>query len=79
MSTDIKMFGCSAESLERQFKCQYNINMYVAGLLSDAQELIAMGRTEQANQIINQVKYYFFEFTNTRELTTLHRSDEVTV
>jgi hypothetical protein len=40
--------------------------MYVAGLLSDAQELSAMGKTEQANQIINQVKYYFFEFTDTR-------------
>jgi hypothetical protein len=45
--------------------------MYVAGLLSDAQELIAMGRTEQANQIINQVKYYFFEFTNTRDEVTV--------
>jgi hypothetical protein len=66
MSTDIKMFGCPAESVERQFKSQYNINMYVAGLLSDAQELVAMGKTEQANQIINQVKYYFFEFTDTR-------------
>jgi hypothetical protein len=71
MSTDIKMLGCSAEALERHFKSQYNINMYVAGLLSDAQELIAMGRTEQANQIINQVKYYFFEFTNTRDEVTV--------
>jgi hypothetical protein len=40
--------------------------MYLAGILSDAQELIAMGRTEQANQVINQVKHYFFEYTDTR-------------
>ena len=66
MSTDIKMLGCSAESVESSFNTAYNINMRLAGMLSDVQELIAAGRTEQANQIINQVKYYFFEFTDTR-------------
>jgi len=35
-------------------------------MLSDAQELIAMGKQDQANQVINQVKHYFFEFTDTR-------------
>jgi hypothetical protein len=68
---DIKMLGCPAEMLEQQFKRQYNINMYVAGLLSDAQELIAAGDVEQANQIINSVKYYFFEFTDTRGEVTV--------
>jgi hypothetical protein len=68
---EIKMLGCPAEMLEKQFKSQYNINMYVAGLLSDAQELTAMGKTEEANQLINQVKYYFFEFTDTRNEVTV--------
>lgn len=68
---EIKMLGCSAKQLEKQFKSQYNINMYVAGLLSDAQELASMGKTIQSNQIINQVKYYFFEFTDTRNEATV--------
>jgi hypothetical protein len=61
-----KMFGTSVESVEADFRTAYNINMRLAGMLSDAQELIAMGNTEQANQVINQVKHYFFEFTDTR-------------
>lgn len=68
---EIKMFGCTEEMLETQFKRQYNINMYLAGLLSDAQELVAMGKTEQANQILNQVKHYFFEHTDTRNEVTV--------
>lgn len=66
MEYEIQMFGCSEAALNKQFESQYNINMYLAGLLSDAQELVAMGKTEQANQILNQVKYYFFDFTDTR-------------
>lgn len=68
---EIKMLGCPAVMLEKQFKSQYNINMYVAGLLSDAQELLTMGKTEEANQLMNQVKYYFFEFTDTRNEVTV--------
>lgn len=68
---EIKMLGCPAEMLDKQFKSQYNINMYVAGLLSDAQMLLEMGKTEEANQLINQVKYYFFEYTNTRSEVTV--------
>ena len=68
---ELQMLGCPSDMLEQQFKRQYNINMYMAGLLSDAQELLAMGKTEQANQILNQVKYYFFEFTDTRNEVTV--------
>jgi len=67
----IKMLGCTEEMLERQFKREYNINMHIAGLVSDAQELMAMGKTEQANKILNQVKYYFFEHTDTRNKVTV--------
>ena len=68
---EIKMLGCPTVMLDKQFKSQYNINMYVAGLLSDAQMLLEMGKTEEANQLINQVKYYFFEYTNTRSEVTV--------
>jgi hypothetical protein len=66
MYTQIDFYGCTEEVLVDKFKRAYNINMYVAGLLSDAQELLQMGKTEQANQLINQAKYYFFEYTDTR-------------
>lgn len=68
---EIKMFGCTEEMLNKQFSAQYNINMYIAGLLSDAQEYIAMGNTEQATQILNQVKHYIFEHTDTRNEVTV--------
>lgn len=69
--SEIKMFGCTEKQLNKQFSSQYNINMYIAGLLSDAQELISMGKTDEANKIINQVKHYFFEFTDTRNEVTV--------
>lgn len=69
------MFGTLVESVEADFRTAYNINMRLAGMLSDAQELIAMGNTEQANQIINQVKHYFFEFTDTRNAVYAQKQD----
>jgi len=63
---EIKMFGTTTDSLEGFFARSYNINMTLAGMLSDAQELIAMGEIEKANQVMNSVKHYFFEYTDTR-------------
>lgn len=63
---EMQMFGYSAETVESSFFTAYNINMRLASMLSDAQELMAMGKTDHAMQIINQVKHYFFEFTDTR-------------
>ena len=60
------MLGTPVETLEASFYTAYNINMRLAGMLSDVQELIAMGDAERANQVINQVKHYFFEYTDTR-------------
>lgn len=62
------MFGTSLASVEHSFSTAININMRLASMLSDVQELISMGKTEQANQIINQVKHYFFEYTDTRSV-----------
>jgi hypothetical protein len=71
-----KMFGTSIDSIEANFKTAYNINMRLAGMLSDVQELISMGKKEQANQIINQVKHYFFEYTDTRNEVLAQKQTE---
>jgi hypothetical protein len=68
-----QMLGCTEESVDSLFVTAYNINMRLAGMLSDAQELMAMGKTEQATQIINQVKYYFFEYTDTRNQVSVQK------
>jgi len=72
---EIKMLGTSIETVESSFYTAYNINMRIAGMLSDVQELVAMGDTEKANQIINQVKHYFFEFTDTRNWVPAQKQD----
>jgi hypothetical protein len=73
VNQEIKMFGCTEQNLDKYFDATYNINMHLAGLLSDAQELYAMGKKEQGDQILNQVKYYFFEYTDTRNETNLQK------
>jgi hypothetical protein len=72
-----QMLGSPVEVVEADFHGAYNINMRLAGMLSDAQELIAMGRADQATQIINQVKHYFFEYTDTRNCVTAQKQIEV--
>ena len=63
-----QMLGMQPEKLESSFSTAYNINMRLAGMLSDAQFLMETGAIVEANQILNQVKYYFFEYTDTRNL-----------
>ena len=33
MNQEMKMFGCTEQMLDTQFKRQYNINMYIAGVI----------------------------------------------
>ena len=63
---ETKMLGCTVAILEDSFNTAYNINMRLAGMLSDVQECIAIGEKGRANVLLNQVKYYFFEYTDTR-------------
>ena len=65
-NNEIKMFGTTTAIVEANIENASNINMRLMGMLSDVQELIAMGNTEKANQVINRVKYYFAEYTDTR-------------
>ena len=66
---ETKMLGCTAKVLEESYKESYNINIRLAGMLSDVQECINANDKERANVLLNQVKYYFFEFTDTRNET----------
>ena len=70
---EIEMFGTSIGIVEANLCNAYNINMRLMGMLSDVQELIEMGDTKKANQVINRVKYYFAEFTNTRDCICAER------
>jgi len=65
-NNEIEMFGTTTAIVEANIENASNINMRLMGMLSDVQELIAMGNTEKANQVINRVKYYFAEYTDTR-------------
>lgn len=68
MKTDneVKMFGCSIDIMREWIgrSITYKVagrDMFVASILSDAQELISMGATEQARQLINRAKWVLFE------------------
>jgi hypothetical protein len=68
MKTDneVKMFGCSIDTMREWIarSITYKVagrDMFVASILSDAQELIGMGATEQARQLINRAKWVLFE------------------
>lgn len=60
------MYGCDIEqfkaSIRESITYRYTGgNMVVAGLMSDAQELIAMGQTEAARQMLNRAKAVLFD------------------
>jgi len=74
-NNEIKMFGTTAKNVEQSFATAYNINMRLAGMLSDAQELLSAGNADQANQIINQVKHCIFEYTDTRNWIQAQKQD----
>ena len=72
---EIKMFGTTVKTVEQSFATAHNINMRFASMLSDVQELISAGNTNQANQIINQVKHCIFEYTDTRNWIPAQKQD----
>jgi hypothetical protein len=43
------------------------LEMVVAGILSDCQELTAMGRSEQVRQQLNVAKFILFEMIDKKE------------
>lgn len=65
--SEVKMFGCPIDIMRgwidrsTTFKVAGR-DMFVASILSDAQELLAMGSNEQARQLINRAKWILFEY-----------------
>jgi hypothetical protein len=65
-SAEQSMYGCDIEkfktSIRESITYRYTGgNMVVAGLMSDAQELMAMGHTESARQMLNRAKAVLFD------------------
>ena len=66
ISGELQMFGQSTESIREQYMEGITarltgLEMVVAGILSDAQELMAMENTELARKQLNIAKLILFE------------------
>jgi hypothetical protein len=65
-------YGMSAEDIRNQFfdSITFKLSgptMVVAGLMSDAQEVMAMGDVESARKFLNIAKFILFETTEKAE------------
>lgn len=63
---ELSMYGCNIERYKEQVKSDLTYKfvggaMSVASILSDAQELMAMGDTESARQLLNRAKALLFD------------------
>lgn len=66
MTDDMKIYGCNIETFKESIKqsLTYRLSggsMVVAGLLSDAQEMMAHGDTESARMYLNKAKALVFD------------------
>lgn len=62
----VKMYGMTTETIRNEYMDSITakfsgLEMVVAGILSDCQELTAMGRSEQVRQQLNVAKFILFE------------------
>ena len=62
------MYGCTEAFIDKMVteSSGRNISMFVASILSDAQECLASGNSERARQYMNTAKYILFEYTDCR-------------
>lgn len=65
-SVEQSMYGCDIEAFKASIRRSITYrftggNMVVAGLMSDAQELMAVGQTETARQYLNRAKAILFD------------------
>jgi hypothetical protein len=68
----VKMFGMTTETIRDEYMngitAKFSgLEMVVAGILSDCQELTAMGRSEQVRQQLNVAKFILFEMIDKKE------------
>jgi hypothetical protein len=63
---EITMYGCDIDAFKKSVKGSFTYEMtggamVIAGLMSDAQELMALGDTETARQYLNRAKALVFD------------------
>ena len=68
----VKMFGMTEDAIRDEYMDSITakfsgLEMVVAGILSDCQELTAMGRSEQVRQQLNVAKFILFEMIDKKE------------
>ena len=66
-----RMYGMSQEDIQEQYIESLTarlsgLEMVVASILSDAQELLAMGRAESARKQMNIAKFVLFEMMDAK-------------
>lgn len=72
MNKDLQMYGMSREDIKEHYMNSLTarmvgLEMVVAGILSDSQELLAMGRSEDVRKQLNVAKFILFEMLDARE------------
>ncbi len=72
-----RMFGMSTDDIREDYMDSLTarisgLEMVVAGILSDSQELLSMGRTEDVRKQLNVAKFILFEMLDAkREAETM--------
>ena len=72
ISGEVQMFGMSEDAIRKQYMNSISaklsgLEMVVAGILSDCQELTERGQSEQVRQQLNVAKFILFEMMDQRE------------
>lgn len=72
MSGEIQMFGMSTDDIREQYMNSITakfsgLEMVVAGILSDCQELTERGQSERVRQQLNVAKFILFEMIDAKE------------
>jgi hypothetical protein len=71
-SGDLQMFGMSTDDIREQYMNSLTaefcgLEMVVAGILSDAQELLVMDRKDESRKLMNIAKFILFEMMDKKE------------
>ena len=72
---EIAMFGMTKENIREEYMESLTarlsgLEMVVAGILSDCQELTAMGRSEDVRKQLNVAKLFLFEMMEAKRTET---------
>lgn len=73
---EIQMFGMTQDDIREEYMKSLTaklsgLEMVIAGVLSDAQELLAMDRQEAARKQLNVAKFILFEIMDAKRKETV--------